>query len=106
MTIYLALVGKQGLLDLGRLNLERAHRARERVCAGGRWQARFAAPFFNEFTVRGVDVDAALCRARDAGVVAGTALGEWYPELEDSMTVAVTEMHGDSDIDRLAEVLD
>ncbi len=105
VTIYLGLVGKQGLLGLGRLNLERAHRACQRVCAGGHWQARFDAPFFNEFTVRGVDVDAALSRARDTGVVAGVALGEWYPELEDAMTVAVTEVHGDADIDRLAKAL-
>jgi len=105
VTIYLSLAGKHGLAKLGALNLQRAHRAQAAVAAAGAWKPRFSGPFFNEFTLRGVDVAAALRRARDAGVVAGVALGEWYPELDDSIVLAVTETHTDADIGRLAEVL-
>ena len=52
--------------------------------AGGR---RFAAPFFNEFAVRGRDAAAALERAQAAGVLAGVPLGRWYPELDDALLV-------------------
>jgi glycine dehydrogenase subunit 1 len=105
VTIYLSLAGKHGLAKLGALNLQRAHRAQAAVVAGGGWRPRFSGPFFNEFTLRGKDAAAALRRARDAGVVAGVALGEWYPELDDSIVLAVTETHTDADVGRLAEVL-
>jgi glycine dehydrogenase subunit 1 len=105
VTIYLSLVGKQGLQRLGRLNLGRAHRAQARLTAGTGWRAGFTGPFFNELTLRGSNVDAALRRARDAGVLAGVPLGEWYPELDDCIVLAVTEEHSDADVDRLVEAL-
>jgi len=104
VTVYLSLLGKQGLHRLGRLNIDKAHRAARAVCGGG-WKLRFAAPFFNEFAVSGGDAAATLRRAREAGIVAGVDLGRWYPELEGTLLLAVTELHGDDDIARLAEVL-
>ncbi|MGH7789301.1 MAG: aminomethyl-transferring glycine dehydrogenase subunit GcvPA [Candidatus Binatia bacterium] len=104
-TVYLSLMGKQGLRRLAQINLERAHRAAQRLCAGGRWQAAFSGPFFNEFAVRGRGASAALARAQAAGVLAGVPLGRWYPELDDAVLVAVTETHAGEDIERLAEVL-
>ena len=106
VTVYLSLLGKQGLARLARLNLERAHAAQARLCAGGRWQAAFAAPFFNEFVIRGRDAAAALARAQAVDVLAGIPLGEWYPELDDALLLAVTEVHGTADVERLAEVLE
>ena len=105
VTVYLSLLGKQGLRRLARLNLERAHRAAARLCTGGRWRPAFSGPFFNEFAVRGRDAGAALARAQAAGVLAGVPLGRWYPELDDALLIAVTEMHSGADVERLAEVL-
>ncbi len=104
VTVYLSLLGKQGLYNLGRLNLARAHRAQRRLCERT-WKPRFAAPFFNEFAISGADTAAALRRAREAGIIAGVELGRWYPELDGALLLAVTEQHGDADVDRLAEVL-
>jgi glycine dehydrogenase subunit 1 len=106
VTVYLSLLGKQGLRHLACINLERAHRAAERLCGGGRWRAAFSGPFFNEFAVRGRDAAAVLARAEAAGVLAGVPLGRWYPELDDALLVAVTELHGAEDIERLAKVLE
>jgi glycine cleavage system P protein (glycine dehydrogenase) subunit 1 len=106
VTVYLSLLGKAGLHRLARLNLERAHRTAERLCAGGRWRPAFGGPFFNEFALRRADAVALLDRAQAAGVLAGVSLGRWYPELDDAVLVAVTEMHGEADCARLAEVLD
>jgi glycine dehydrogenase subunit 1 len=105
-TVYLALLGKHGLRNLAHVNLVRAHRAAERLTRGGRWQAAFAAPFFNEFAVRGRNAREALARAQAAGVLAGVPLGQWYPELDDALLIAVTEMHDDAALARLAEVLE
>jgi glycine dehydrogenase subunit 1 len=106
VTVYLSLLGKQGLRRLARINLERAHGAAARLCAGTRWKPAFAGPFFNEFAVRGRDAASVLERARDAGVLAGVPLGRWYPELDDALLIAVTELHGQPEIARLAEVLE
>jgi len=106
VTVYLSLLGRQGLRALAHVNLARAHRAAARLTRGGRWQAAFSGPFFNEFTLRGRGVAAAVARAQDAGVLAGVPLARWYAELEDALLIAVTEVHDDADIERLAEVLD
>lgn len=106
VTVYLSMLGKQGLRQLACLNLERAHRAAERLSGGGRWRAAFSGPFFNEFAVRGRNAGAALERAEAAGVLAGVPLGRWFPELDDALLVAVTEMHTAEDIERLAAVLE
>jgi glycine dehydrogenase subunit 1 len=105
VTVYLSLLGKHGLHRLGRLNLERAHRAQARLCTTNRWRPRFSGPFFNEFVVQGADVAAALARAEQNGVLAGVQLGRWYPELDDCLLVAVTEVHSPQAISHLAEVL-
>ena len=106
VTVYLSLLGKQGLRRLASINLERAHRAAERLCATARWRPAFSGPFFNEFAVRSRDAGAALERAQAAGVLAGVPLGRWYPELDDVVLIAVTELHAPDAIERLAEVLE
>ncbi len=105
VTVYLSLVGKQGLYRLGRVNMQRAHRLRDALCANGAMSQSFDGPFFNEVAIRCENPDATLRRARDAGIVAGLALEQWYPELGDSILMAATEVHDEADIDRLAEVL-
>lgn len=105
VTVYLSLLGKHGLRRLATTNLQRAHLACQRLCSGGRWQPRFSGPFFNEFALRGPDAHGAVERARQAGVLAGLPLGCWYPELEDVILLAVTEIHDAAAIDRLASVL-
>jgi len=104
-TVYLCLYGKHGLRQLAHVNLARAHRAAQALTAGGRWRMAFDGPFFNEFAVRGAGAAAALTAAQKAGVLAGIPLGEWYPELDDALLIAVTEVHDDAALQRLAAEL-
>jgi glycine dehydrogenase subunit 1 len=105
VTVYLSLLGQQGLRHLARLNLERAHDVCKRLTAGSRWKLRFSGPFFNELAVSGNGARDALARAEKAGVLAGVPLGRWYPELDDTVLIAVTEVHDAAAMDRLVEVL-
>jgi glycine dehydrogenase subunit 1 len=104
-TVYLCLLGKAGLRRLAVTNLAAAHDAQSRICDGGNWKLRFAAPFFNEFVLSGKNVPSALQSARDAGVLAGVPLARWYPELEDEVLVNVTEVHSPQAVESLVEVL-
>lgn len=105
VTVYLSLLGKHGLRELARVNLERAHAVCKRLTAASRWKVRFSGPFFNEFAISGSGTTAALARAEKAGVLAGVPLGQWYPELHDTILIAVTEVHTPEAIDRLVEAL-
>src|SRR4030095_12273934 len=51
-SIYLAVMGPQGLREAAELCTQNAHYAASRIAAGGRCQARFKSPFFKEFVVR------------------------------------------------------
>jgi len=105
-TIYLSLLGPQGLREVAELCARKAHYARGRL-AGGRLSTRFAAPTFKEFVVRDTRGDAAglLADAERDGYFAGIGLGRWYPELADSFLVCVTEKRSKAEIDGLAGVL-
>jgi glycine dehydrogenase subunit 1 len=106
-TAYLAAMGPSGLRSVAELCLQKAHYARDLLTAGGSRRPAFAAPFFKEFVVRVGDgrVESRLESALGQGLLAGVALGRWYPELADSFLVAVTEKRSKAQIDRLAEAM-
>lgn len=106
-TIYLSLLGPQGLRETAELCARKAAYARGKLTAGGRLSQRFTAPTFKEFVVRDASgqVESLLADTERDGYFAGIALGHWYPELADSFLVAVTERRTKSQIDGLAATL-
>jgi glycine dehydrogenase subunit 1 len=106
-TIYLSLMGPQGMREVAQLCLQKSHYAAEQLARHARFSLPFERPFFKEFVVRDADsqVEPLLAEAMDQGVMAGVPLGEWYPELEDCFLVAVTEKRTKQDIDRWAKCL-
>jgi glycine dehydrogenase subunit 1 len=97
-TVFMTVYGKEGLRELARHNLSKAH------YLAGRLQPRFCGKFFNEFVVRaekGPDaINKALLRKK---IVGGLPLGRFYPELADSMLLCATEMATRAEMDTLAE---
>jgi glycine dehydrogenase subunit 1 len=104
VTVYLSLLGAQGLRELAERNVELAHYAAQRLAAAG-VHPRFAGPFFNEFVVELNDVPKALAAAERRGVAAGVALGRDYPELGRGLLICVTEINDTADIDLLCDTL-
>jgi glycine dehydrogenase subunit 1 len=103
-TVYLSLMGRRGLRDLAERNVELAHAAADALAARG-IQRRFSGPFFNEFAVSLPHPANALAWAEQRRVLAGVALESQYPELGDSILIAVTEMNRDEELTMLADVL-
>jgi glycine dehydrogenase subunit 1 len=105
-TVYLSLLGKQGLRDLASLCLQRAHYAAREIVALDGYELASDAPFFNEFTVR-TPIPAAEVAGRllDSGIVGGLPLGQFDPALDHHMTFAVTEMNDREQIDELVTAL-
>jgi glycine dehydrogenase subunit 1 len=106
-TIYLSLLGPQGLRETANLCLQKSRYAAEQLCKNARFTQAFNAPTFKEFVLRDRDgrVDELLGSALSAGFLAGVPLGQWYPELDDCFLVAVTEKRTKEEIDGLTRSL-
>ena len=104
--VYLAWLGRRGLVELGELLLQRTHYARERLTALDGVRALHEQPVVREFAVAlDADVARVVDRCQEQGVNPGYALGRDYPEHADGLLVALTEQRSRADIDRLADVL-
>ena len=100
-TVYLSLMGRQGLRELAERNVELSHQAADVLERAG-IQQRFSGPFFNEFALRVDDPAAALEAAERKQILAGISLADDYRELSDAILVSVTEMNRVDEFDRLA----
>jgi glycine dehydrogenase subunit 1 len=106
-TIYLSLLGPQGLRETANLCLQKSRYAAERLCKSERFTQAFNAPTFKEFVIRDNQdrVDELVGDALSAGYLAGVPLGQWYPDLDDCFLLAVTEKRTKSEIDGLVQSL-
>ncbi len=105
--VYLALMGPQGMADVGRTIMQRsAYAAMELGKIEGVTSPALKAPFFQEFIVN-LDDDAGktACDMNelllDRGIYGGIDLSRIFPELGESLMLSVTEVHTEQDIDRL-----
>ncbi|TMK72327.1 MAG: aminomethyl-transferring glycine dehydrogenase subunit GcvPA, partial [Actinobacteria bacterium] len=104
--IYLAWLGKQGIVEIGELMAQRTAYARERLAAIEGVELLHEAPVVREFAVRlDAPVEAVLDRVAADGIAAGYPLAREYPEYENGLLVAITERRSKRDIDLLAESL-
>ena len=105
--VWMTALGKVGLQELAKLNLDKAHYARERLSRIDRVEPLFDQPFFNEFALRlnrpVAEVNRVLFKE---GIIGGYDLGRDYPEWAGSMLIAVTDMRTKEEIDELARVLE
>ena len=98
VTIYLSLLGKQGMKEAAQLSYAGAHYLWDELKKTGRFNLVFDKPFFNEFYVNyDGDVDTLYQRFIDAGFLGGV-------RLEDGLVFAVTEKRTKEEIDNLVKI--
>jgi glycine dehydrogenase subunit 1 len=106
-TIYMSLLGKQGLRQVAELCYHKAHYAAEKIGNIPGYNLCANAPYFHEFLVCcPVPVKEINEVLLDHGILGGYDLGIDYPSLQNHMLIAVTEMNTKEDIDTLCEVLE
>jgi glycine dehydrogenase subunit 1 len=108
-SVYLSTMGKQGLLDVANLNVQKAHYASRVLGSHKGIEVKFNSPFFNEFVVKlGDDINVKEVNAKllQEGFIGGYDLGRDYPELAGHMLVAVTEQRSKEDIEQFAARLE
>jgi glycine dehydrogenase subunit 1 len=91
-TIYLSLLGKNGLRRLAEVNLAKASYAARQLASVPGVITPFRAAHFNEFVVRPLgDVDELLADLQKEKIIGGLNLERFYPELRNHLLVCVTE---------------
>ncbi len=99
-TIYIALMGNEGLREVNRLSCDGAHLLCDRLVKSGKFSLAFDKPFLKEFTLRtDLDMDKVNARLAANGIMGGVVTG---PGL---VTFAVTEKRTREEIDRLITLM-
>ncbi len=105
-TVYLATMGRRGVQEVARQNLNKAHYAADAIKNLEGFALRFSAPFFNEFVIRlplpATEATRALIEKK---IIGGVALECYYPDLTDSLLVCVTETASREAIDKFVDAL-
>ena len=106
-TIYLATLGRRGLVRVGELSAAKAHYAAERLAKIPGVSLRFAAPFFKEFALKlPKPPERVAARVARQGFLAGVPLKSFDRSLGDCLLVAVTEKRTKAEIDTFAAALE
>ncbi len=107
VTVHLSLLGPEGLREQALLSAGHAHELRDRIAELDGFEAVFDGPFFNEFAIRSTRVPVVTLVEGLAGrrLLAGPALGRWYPELADVLLFSTTECLRAQDMDALVAAL-
>jgi glycine dehydrogenase subunit 1 len=102
----MAVLGRVGLREIAAQCLRKAHYAAERIAALPDWRLVHDRPFFHEFAIEGprpaTDVVSAL---GSRCVLPGVPLSRWYPDRQNQLLVAVTELKTRAQIDELVGAL-
>lgn len=105
-TIYLSVLGKEGLGKVSELCLQKAHYLKERLLSLPGFEAPFAAPFFNEFVLRSpISAKELNRRLLERGIIGGHELEQSYPELKNCLLFCATETTTRQDMEYLAEAI-
>ena len=100
VTIYMSLMGKEGVKEAARLSYAGAHYMADKLLATGKFTMAFDKTFFNEFCVRyNGNVDALQKKFIDNGFFGGIKVAE------DTIMFAVTEKRIKEEIDTLVSLI-
>ena len=98
VTVYMSLMGRQGLKEAAELSYAGAHYLCDELLKTGRFKLAYNQPFFNEFFVKyDGDVDTLYQRFIEAGILGGV-------RIEDGLLFTVTEKRTKEEIDNLVKV--
>ena len=105
-TIYLGLLGRDGLREVAELCVQKTHYAADLAERIPGYRRAHGGTFFREFVLEcPVEAAAVVEAGRARGVLPGVDLGQFRPEWKRWLLTAVTEQRSREEIDRWAEAL-
>jgi glycine dehydrogenase subunit 1 len=104
-TVYMALMGKEGIRDVAIHSIQKSHYLSEKISALNGYRLKFSRPFFKEFAIEtpipAADIVHALA---ERGILAGIDLARFI-DGDSGLLVAVTEKRTREEMDRLVSEL-
>ena len=97
-TIYMSLMGKEGMKEAAQLSYDGAHYLCEKLISTGKAKLVYNKEFFNEFLVEMQDRDAFFDKAIEKGFLPGIKVGK------DKLLIAVTEKRTKDEVDSFIEL--
>ncbi|MCK5154387.1 MAG: glycine dehydrogenase, partial [Spirochaetales bacterium] len=103
--IYLSTVGWKGLKEASSQSFQKAHYLYKRLTDELGLKALADQDFFNEFTLLIPEADRVLTDMESQGIFAGVGLGQFFPDLKDTVTIAVTEKRTKEEMDAFVDLM-
>jgi len=105
-TVYMTLMGKEGIREVSEINMDRASYLREKISQVKGYKVDLNQPIFNEFVVVAdkpfAQIEAELLKKN---IFAGVALEKDYPEMKNAFLVCATETKSKEDLDAFVYAL-
>lgn len=100
VTIYMAVMGKEGLKEAAHLSYDGAHYLHDNLLATGNFEEKYSQPFFNEFCLKYKgNVDYLQKKFIENGILGGVKVDEC------TLMFAVTEKRTKEEIDKLINIV-
>lgn len=108
VTIYLSLMGRQGLRQAALLSLEKAHQAAEKIFAIPGFESCFEGDFVREFAVRTPIPARDLIEKMidDFAILPGIDMGRYFAGMDNVLLLALTEKRTVEEIEALSMALE
>ncbi len=104
-TIYLSMLGKNGLAEVAKLCVQKANYLKDQLKSAG-FTIPFETPFFKEFVVKtGKPVSEINNALLSDKIIGGLDLEKFYPELKNYMLLCVTEKRTESEMASLVTAM-
>jgi glycine dehydrogenase subunit 1 len=105
-TIYLSLMGPQGLAEVATLSHANTKQTLDALCSVKGVGRVFDGPFFHEAVIRlPKDAKAVLAQLAQRGILGGYPLGDDFPALKDCVLLCATETRTAADIEKYRAAL-
>ncbi len=105
--IYLSYLGEQGFKNVSRECFEKAHYLFKKLTSIKGVKPVFNSPFFHEFLIRieGREVSTVKKELKKKNISAGVTMDAYFPDLKNTLLIAVTETKSVDALDRFATEL-
>ena len=107
VTIYLSLMGKNGLKEVNNLSYQGAHYLYDKLIATGKFIDPFQKPFLKEFTLQtNIAKETIQTALLENGIFGGMSLDIFGEKYEGLVNFSVTEKRTKAEIDKLISILE
>ena len=105
--VYFVSMGKQGMQEVSRQNIEKSHYLQQRLQNELNITTLFDKPFFNEFSLQiNRDLKKVLNKMQNSGILAGIQLDQYFPDkLNNVIQITCTEKREKKEMDFYVDCL-